>query len=104
MNGYNKKRKKKRTRIANKPRFTLFCILCTLLIIIGVNTLTNASASKTAETYTLCVTSGDTLWEIARASNTTGKDLRNIVDDIMRLNNLHSTNLHVGDILQIPIY
>jgi LysM repeat protein len=73
-------------------------------MIVGVSTLTNASADKNSETYSLCISTGDTLWDIARASNTTGKDLRNVVDDIMKLNNMHSTNINVGDVLQIPIY
>ena len=103
MNGYNRKRRKK-TRIANKPRFTLFCILCALIIITGISTLTNASANKNAETYSLCISAGDTLWEIARSSNTCGKDLRNVIDDIMRLNHLRSTTLQVGDVIEIPIY
>lgn len=97
-------RKRKKSKIANKPRFTLFCVLCALIMIVGVSTLTNASADKNSETYSLCISTGDTLWDIARASNTTGKDLRNVVDDIMKLNNMHSTNINVGDVLQIPIY
>lgn len=95
-------KKRKRNKIANKPRFVLFCTLCALLMLVGVNTISNASSDR--ETYTLCVASGDTLWEIARSNNTSGKDLRRVVDDIMKLNNMSNTNLQVGDTLEIPIY
>ena len=44
-------------------------------------------------TYT--VSSGDSLYSIARRFNTT-------VDDIKRLNNLTSNNLSIGQVLKIP--
>lgn len=102
MKHLNRKKSKKRTRIANKSRFMLFCSICVLIITMSVSSLTSAQSTKS--TYTLCVASGDTLWEIARSSNTKDKDLRKVVDDIMRLNNMRSTNIKSGDIIQIPIY
>lgn len=95
----NKRRKK--LRIANKRRFTAFCMICMFTISAGV---AGVSASKPAETYTLCVSCGDTLWDIAASGNTRGKDIRNVIDDIMKLNNMTSTELHVGDIIEIPVY
>lgn len=95
---------RKRTRIASKPRFTLFCVLCVLTLTTCIGSLTSVQATKSTETYTLMVSAGDTLWEIARSENTAGKDVRNVIDDIMKLNNMRSTNIHAGDMLQIPIY
>lgn len=102
----NLKRKKttKRTRIANKSRFMMFCSICVLIITLSVGSFTSVQATKSTETYTLCVASGDTLWEIARSSNTKNKDLRKVVDDIMKINNMRSTNIKSGDMLRIPIY
>lgn len=104
MKTTNSRKIRKKTRIASKPRFTLFCILCALAITTCIGSLTSVQATKSTETYTLLVSAGDTLWEIARSENTIGKDIRNVVDDIMRLNNMRSTNIKAGDTLQIPIY
>lgn len=98
----NRKKLKRRTRIANKSRFMLFFSVCVLIITLSISSLTSAQSAK--PTYQLCVASGDTLWEIARSSNTKNKDLRKVVDDIMKLNNMRSTNIKSGDIIQIPIY
>lgn len=98
------RRKIKRTRIANKPRFVIFCALCVFALTICIGSLTSAQATKCADTYTLCISSGDTLWEIARGANTQGKDIRNVIDDIMKLNNMHDTDLKIGDTITIPVY
>lgn len=94
---------KKRTRVVNKPRFMLFCAAC-LVTVMCVCSLTVVQATKQSQSYMICVASGDTLWEIARSSNTKGKDLRKVIDDIIKLNNMRSTNIQSGDMLQIPIY
>lgn len=98
------KRKIKKTRIANKTRFIAFCALCVFILTICIGSLTSAQATKCAETYTLCISSGDTLWEIARGANSRGKDIRNVIDDIMKLNNMRGTDLKIGDSITIPIY
>lgn len=97
-------KKIKRTRIANKPRFITFCALCVFALTICIGSLTSAQATKCADTYTLCVSSGDTLWEIARGANSRGKDVRKVIDDIMKLNNMLGTELKIGDTITIPIY
>lgn len=104
MKKINRKASKKRTRISSRPRFALFCILCILVISGLIGSFTNVQATKSAEVYTLCISSGDTLWEIARSCNTEGRDLRKVIDDIMKLNNMRGTDLQVGDTLQVPIY
>ena len=104
MRRISNRKSKKRTRVANKPRFTLFCAICVLILTMSVGTLTSAQATRSEQSYMLCVSTGDTLWDIARSSNTKGKDLRRVVDDIMKLNNMRSTNIKSGDMLRIPIY
>ena len=102
MKHSNRKKSKRRTRITNKSRFMMFCSVCVLIITMSISSLTNAQSTKS--TYTLCVASGDTLWEIARSSNTKDKDLRKVVDDIMKINNMRSTKIKSGDIIEVPIY
>ncbi len=98
----NRKRTKKRIRIAKKPRFALFCAMC--VMVMSCCAFTSARATKTAEFYTLLVSPGDTLWEIARSCNTEGKDIRNVVDEIMKLNNMRGADLKAGDTLTLPVY
>ena len=98
-----KKRHKKRYRIANKRRFITFCTVC-MLIILCVFNLINASAVKNRETITISVASGDTLWSIASEANTSGKDVRNVINDIMVLNNLSGSNITKGQSLIVPVY
>ena len=56
---------------------------------------------------TLYVTTGDTLWTIAKEEQNTneyyeGKDIRDIIASLKNTNNLETSNLKVGEELQIP--
>lgn len=102
---YNRNNRRKRhTRIASKPRFITFLLLCIMAACSFAGFFTNATADKESETYTLCISAGDTLWDIAASANTAKKDVRNVIDDIMKLNNLKSPALNVGDTIEIPVY
>ncbi|HLT84789.1 MAG TPA: LysM peptidoglycan-binding domain-containing protein [Phototrophicaceae bacterium] len=48
------------------------------------------------------VGAGDTVWAIASATAGEGRDVRDVVDDILRLNDLGSGNLVVGQQLVVP--
>ena len=50
---------------------------------------------------TVVVQPGDTLWRIA-AIRYPGDDVRVRVDEIERLNGLHSPQIDVGEVLQLP--
>jgi LysM repeat protein len=50
---------------------------------------------------TVVVQSGDTLWGIA-AARYPGDDVRVRIDEIERLNGLHSPRIEVGETLQLP--
>jgi LysM repeat protein len=47
------------------------------------------------------VQAGDTLWGIA-AARYPGDDVRVRIDDIERLNGLHSPQIEAGEVLQLP--
>ena len=89
-------------KIKNKSKF-IRSIVIILGIIIILSLITSKSLSHAEKEYkTICVESGDTLWSIAQRYNTKNRDIRYVVDDIMRANDLDSTRLHVGDTLVIP--
>lgn len=63
---------------------------------------------KELEYEKLCVTSGDTLWNIAEELQSNNeyykdKDIRYIISDIKSINNLESSNLYIGQELNVPV-
>ena len=86
-----------------------------ILLIIGIIFCINlfifsrTYSHQEVEYKTISVTSGDTLWTIAKSeqqgnSYYQGKDIRDIVYDIKKTNNLKSANLKINQVLEIPTY
>lgn len=97
------KRSRKRRRMVLRKRF-VFSVACLAVFGAMFGVFGNASASKDAETFVLTVSYGDTLWDIAKENNPQNKDVRKVMDDIIRLNKLTDTSLCCGDELIIPVY
>ena len=95
-------------RIVNKKKFIRSTSITIGLIIFIIMILSNISFSHTDIKYIeIAISSGDTLWDIARYERTNNEyfkndDIRDIVDEIKYLNNLSSSNLNIGDKLSIP--
>ena len=49
------------------------------------------------------VRSGDNLWNIAGQYTAEGRDVRNTIEAIKRLNRLDSSMIHPGQVLEIPL-
>ena len=73
-----------------------------LIATVGVGALTTAFA-RGAEYEAVTVQKGDTLWDIAVKHNYAGRDVRDVVDKIMRANDMRSADIRVGDTIYIPI-
>lgn len=98
------KTKKKRTVITNKRRFTAFLTAVLILTCCGFSSVKNhVSGSSAAELISVFVTPGDTLWNIAAQNNPGNKDIRTLVHEIKKYNNLNSNTIHAGDELIIPV-
>jgi len=98
---------KRKIKIANKRRFLVFLsILCAVFIIIisGATKLNRVYSSKTGEFIEITIVPGDTLWEIAKRNNPYNQDIRKIVYEIMKLNNMKSASLKSGSTIKIPTY
>ena len=95
-------------RRINKIKFIRSISITIGLIIFLILMLSNISFSHTEITYKeIAISSGDTLWSIARYEKNNNiyfenKDVRDIVAEIKYLNNLNSSNLSIGDTLNIP--
>lgn len=95
-------------KIVDVKKF-LRSIIIVLLIIIGISLIiSKATYSHKEKQYkNICVSSGDTLWEIASLESKTNtyyknKDIRYIINDIIKENNLENSNINIGDELVIP--
>ena len=95
-------------KIVNLKKF-IRSIIIILLVIIGLSLLISKSTYSHGEKQykTICVSSGDTLWNIASSeSNLNGyyknRDVRYIINDIIKENNLVSSNLAINQKLKIP--
>lgn len=59
-------------------------------------------AEYTGPVETVSVRAGDTVWGIAASATSAGTDVRDVVDDILRLNGLSSAELTAGQQLLVP--
>ena len=79
-----------------------------LMFIVVMNFISNFTfGNKHIDTRLITVESNDTLWKIAEdICDTASEELnvQNIVIEIKNINNLKSSNIYSGQILEIPIY
>ena len=107
---------KKHYRVVSIPRFTIFVVLSTLLFLASIYSIGNIYRSNAgtvfsadslsnvdSDMYTeVTVTSGDTLWSIAREFYGSQVDKRQAVYEIQSLNHLADTSLYAGQIILLP--
>lgn len=100
--------KKVYTRKLNVKRiikFSLVIIALVILILLMINT--KSLSYKKIEYNEIYVSSGDTLWSIAKSEQKNndyykGKDIREIIHDIKKVNNLTNVELSVNQKILIP--
>ena len=97
--------KHKRYRIANKTRFTAFVAIMLILAVsligtwLGFNTIIGAS---TREFVQVRVQSGDTLWSLAQQYGPQNTDIRMVIYEICKLNDVDAASLQIGQFITIP--
>jgi len=97
----------KRLRIANKFRFTLFLTFTCLLLMLLISNLfkSDAAYSDNENKYIeIIVMKGDTVWQIAKKNNPNNYDIRKVVHEIMKINEMKNANIKPGDTIKIPAY
>ncbi len=96
-------------KIVNVKKFvrtiSILSILILMFIIFCSKTYSNVDINYKDE----YVISGDTLWSISKEESKNNKyfenkDIREIVNEIKRINNLKNSDLKIGQKLIIPIY
>ena len=78
--------------------------LAVLVVALSPSTTATDEAGAPVATRTVTVQPGHTLWDIASEAHPNG-DIRQTVDDIMRLNSLTSAaGLQMGSEIAVPVY
>lgn len=78
--------------------------LAVLVVALSPSTTATDEPGAPVATRTVTVQPGHTLWDIASEANPNG-DIRQTVDDIMRLNSLTSAaGLQMGSEIAVPVY
>lgn len=93
-------------RIKNKFKFIRAILI--LLFILSVLFCKTTFSYKEIEYITYYVEEGDTLWSIAKElsmknSYYKNTDIREIIDEIRSINNLHSGNIFVNQALLVSV-
>jgi len=97
----------KKYRIKSKFRFTLFLTIAILMVISITGTMigANNAESLTKPTYSeIIVESGDTLWNLAQEFGPDDKDVREVVFEICKINNVSADSIYPGQTIRIPVY
>jgi len=91
-------------RIVNRKRFITFCILSILLIAFILLPILNDATAKDSkiEYIKFTVSTGDTLWDIAKEYGSSNMDIREIIYIICEKNNLNSSSIYPGQEILIP--
>ncbi|MCI8284751.1 MAG: LysM peptidoglycan-binding domain-containing protein [Firmicutes bacterium] len=99
----------KHYKIVSLPRFIIFILVCIIIIVcVAVIFVKSAKITKEPsriETYkNVRIVSGDTLWNISKNYSDNGTDVRKVVYDICRINNINSDEINPGDMIIVPEY
>ncbi|MBE7059452.1 MAG: LysM peptidoglycan-binding domain-containing protein [Ruminococcaceae bacterium] len=82
--------------------FSMLFICCCVFGTISAFNGGGTAMSAYEQCETVVVRSGDTLWSVALDLGNNDYDTRTIVKDIMKQNNMSSSEVYVGQTLEIP--
>ena len=96
-------RNKRRAKMMRRRRIfmAIMGLVCTFVIATGI---TSISAKEICGTRTVTVERGDSLWSLVSENCSQNDNIRRIISEVKKINNLENTCLQVGDSLIIPIY
>lgn len=95
-------------KIVNRKKFVSSILLMLGVIVFICFCISNTSLSHGEIEYkTIYVANGDSLWSIAKMEVNSNeyyfdKDVRDVVENLKRINHLSDTSLKIGQELQIP--
>ncbi|WP_203336234.1 LysM peptidoglycan-binding domain-containing protein [Nocardioides limicola] len=93
-------------RLTRRGRLVVFLAALGLVlaaVFFAASSVATGDTGEVAPTETVRVLPGDTLWVIAKQITPAGEDVRVTVERLMRLNELDSASLQVGQRLLVPV-
>ncbi len=105
MKNNAKAKTKKSYRIKNKFRFITFLTVLMLITAFGSSAifgLGDAAGSDKTQYVSVKVEAGDTLWNLAKEYGPSNVDLRRVIYEIEKINNIDAGSLQTGMIITIP--
>lgn len=96
-------------KIKNAKKFVRSILIILGIAVVITLLISKATLShKEVEYKTICVSEGDTLWNIAKDNQKANdyykdKDVRYIINDLMKVNNLDNSNITINQELLIPV-
>lgn len=95
-------------KIVNKKKFFITGTISIIFLLIITMSISKCTLSHSEEKFTqIYVEYGDTLWEISKQQQINNNyykntEIRKIINDIKKANNLKTSNLSIGQKLKIP--
>ncbi len=81
-----------------------FVAIALLALVLGPSVVATGDAGAPEQTTSVTLMAGQTLWQVAADANPHG-DIRDTVDDIVRLNSLSSASaVQPGSTIAVPVY
>ncbi|QJW38481.1 LysM peptidoglycan-binding domain-containing protein [Cellulosimicrobium protaetiae] len=91
-------------RLTRRGRAVLVLLAAVVLLLAArVGVAVASGPGEPLEVRVHVVSSGETLWELARGVAEPGEDLRDVVSGLAELNGLSSSGLQVGQRLLLPV-
>lgn len=90
------------TDLRKFKRFMFLSILFISILVFASMTTINAYSKDIPQFDYINVREGDTLWSIA-SQYTENKEIREVIYEITKANNLHDASIYPGDIIKIPL-
>lgn len=95
----------RRYRIVNSVRFTAFMAAFVLISVIGISSslgYNDAEGMNIQDHTVVTVQSGDTLWDLAGKYGPENADIREVIYNISKINNVNASTLRPGMEISIP--
>lgn len=93
-------------RIKSRSRFIFFVMLLLLILTSMMNLAMGLGdvSSLTAETFEeVLIGSGDTLWQIASEYAGESQDVRELIHQICKINDISADSIYPGQLIRIPV-
>lgn len=88
-------------RVQQLIRFMTIISLVMVVTFLGLTMY--ARSQEPLEFAKVTITQGDTLWSIAKAYHNSNRDIRDIIEEIRRTNQLTTAQIYPGQVILIPL-